>query len=416
MISRVRGTEDVLDLTLRNFIYKMAQNHLQQYNFTEIQTPILEHTNLFIHSLGAETDVVSKEMYVFNEDDEKSICLRPEATASTIRACFENRIERFPWKTFLFGPMFRKERPQKGRFRQFTQLNVEVIGSKSIAQDAFFIKMLDRFFNESFRLENYVIKLNFLGCLQDRQKHKQELVDYLNSVKSKICKTCFERKDKNALRIFDCKNEECKKLYKTAPKLIDYLCDQCHGEWSELKELLNTLSVSYVVDSHLVRGLDYYNKTVFEFTSRDLGAQDAFCGGGRYSLGRQVGAKDDFDCIGVAVGIERLVLLLQNVKDKLFVPQTPPLHIVLPVSEKQDSLGLLLANQLQLNGLACDILLEKASMTNMMKKANKMGAKYVFILGEEEQDTLTVMVKNMHTGGSKRIRQSEIVDQLRNVF
>jgi histidyl-tRNA synthetase len=262
-IARVRGTEDFLDLTLHNFVLDQVEKHLQIYNYSEIQTPILEHTSLFVRSLGAETDVVSKEMYTFQTSGEDSICLRPEATSSGVRAYVENRVEKAPWKVYTYGPMFRHERPQKGRWRQFSQINIEAYASNSIAQDAYFIKMLDALFTEILKLETYVIKLNFLGCSEDRKAHKQSLLEFLETKITEICETCTTRKDKNTLRVFDCKNETCKSLYTKAPKLLDHLCTACSSEWKELTNILQMLSVSFVIDTALVRGLDYYNKTVF---------------------------------------------------------------------------------------------------------------------------------------------------------
>ena len=414
MISRVRGTQDLLDLNLNNFIIEQIKKHVQNYNFTYIQTPILEYTKLFIHSLGEQTDVVSKEMYVFPNDGSKedSICLRPEATASVMRAYFENRVEEKPWKVFSFGSMFRRERPQKGRWREFTQLNFEVINSNSVAQDAQFIKMLNSFFSNKLKIENYVLKLNFLGCLEDRTKHKEKLNEYLESFSTKICETCLKRKDSNILRVFDCKNPKCQEIYKNAPKLTDFLCTECNTEWNKLQETLHILSINFILDPKLVRGLDYYNKTVFEFASPDLGAQDAFCGGGRYSLGKEVGAKDDFPSVGAAIGLGRLLLLAQNNIDKLNISQAPALSLILPMSEKQHSLALLMANELQTNNICTDILLEGASIKSMMRKANKMGAKQVLILGDEEQNNNTVTVKNMQTGESKVIKQPDILENL----
>ncbi len=414
MISRVRGTQDLLDLNLNNFIIEQIKKHVQNYNFTYIQTPILEYTKLFIHSLGEQTDVVSKEMYVFPSDGSKedSICLRPEATASVMRAYFENRVEEKPWKVFSFGSMFRRERPQKGRWREFTQLNFEVINSNSVAQDVQFIKMLNSFFSDKLKIENYVLKLNFLGCLDDRIKHKEKLNEYLESFSTEICETCLKRKDSNILRVFDCKNPKCQEIYKDAPKLTDFLCTECSTEWNKLQETLHILSINFILDPKLVRGLDYYNKTVFEFASPDLGAQDAFCGGGRYSLGKEVGAKDNYPSVGAAIGLGRLLLLAQNNIDKLNISQAPALYLILPMSEKQHDLALLMANELQTNNICTDILLEGASIKSMMRKANKMGAKQVLIFGDDEQNNNTVTIKNMQTGESKVVNQSDVINNL----
>lgn len=413
MIARVRGTEDLLDLTLYNFIVGKTQEHFGRHNFNQISTPILEHTQLFVHSLGTSTDVVSKEMYIIDGDQENSICLRPEVTAATIRACFENHIDRFPWKVFNIGPMFRRERPQKGRLRQFHQISIEVIGTSAIGQDAQFIKMLDTLFSNVFKIENYALKINFLGCSSDRVTHKEKLIAFLNGLVDQICPTCIERKDKNTLRVFDCKNETCKSLYTQAPRLTDCLCTTCAQEWHTLQTLLQLTSVNYIIDTNLVRGLDYYNRTVFEFFSKDLGAQDTFCGGGRYSLGREVGAKQDYESIGAAMGIERLLLLLEPLQHQLALTQPPVLHVILPLANEQDALALLLANTLQQNKLATDIVFEKASMTNMLKKANRTGAKYVLILGEQEQLDGAVTIKNMMTGHTETVKQTEVINFLK---
>jgi histidyl-tRNA synthetase len=411
MISSVRGTEDVLDLTLTTFILNRASSYFEQNNFSQISTPILEHSKLFFHSLGQQTDVVSKEMYVFDAaDKEDSICLRPEATAAVIRACHENRIDRFPWKVFSYGPMFRKERPQKGRLRQFHQINLEIVGSLSTAQDAHFIKMLDTFFTDKLIIENYVLKLNFLGCFDDRTKYRAYLVAFLDTIKDQLCQNCLQRKDTNPLRVFDCKNETCKALYVHAPKLTDHLCVACNEEWLQLRDLLQLLSVNFIVDNSLVRGLDYYQKTVFEFTSKELGAQNAFCGGGRYSLGKEVGARNNYECIGAALGMERLIMLLELNKAKLPLPQSPALLVIMPIKKEQDPLALLLNETLQRQGLCTEILYEKASVSNMMKKANRLGAKYVLTLGEDEQQNGTVTVKNMQSGETTSIKQTGVAD------
>ncbi|MFH1831814.1 MAG: histidine--tRNA ligase [bacterium] len=417
MISRVRGTQDYIDLVLYNFALDGIKKHLALYNFSEIQTPILEHTELFVHSLGSDTDVVSKEMYVFESggeaSSEKSICLRPEGTAPVIRACFENSIQRFPWKVFMHGPMFRRERPQKGRYRQFHQTTVEVVGSLSIAQDVQLIKMFDALFSQVFKLEDYILKINFLGCLNDRKEHKNQLRAFLDQNINNICQTCVARKDTNTLRVFDCKNEACAELYKNAPKLTQFLCETCAQEWTVLQKNLEMLSVSHVIDPTLVRGLDYYNKTVFEFASMNLGSQNAFLGGGRYNLGHQVGAKQDYECVGAAIGMERLLLLIEQNKNKYTFASQQALHVILPLSLEQHSVALLLAQDLQDHGFATEIVFEKASMTNMMKKADKLGASFALIIGDDEQKNGTVSVKNMSTGVDQKIAQSELVTFLK---
>ncbi|MFI5333516.1 MAG: histidine--tRNA ligase, partial [Candidatus Babeliales bacterium] len=286
MISRVKGTQDFLDLSLFNAIVDQCKRQAAVYGFTEIATPILEHTELFKRSLGLHTDVVNKEMFIIQtsseNDESESICLRPEATASIVRAFVENHVQQTPWKVFTYGPMFRHERPQKGRYRQFHQISLEIIGSAAVAQDVQLIKMLDRFFSEKLLCSNYALHINYLGCAQDRAAYTATLKKFLDSVSNYLCPLCTERKEKNILRIFDCKNPNCQQVYTKAPHITDALCTACATEWHQLQEQLSLLSVSYHHNPTLVRGLDYYSKTVFEFVSGNLGAQNAFCAGGRY--------------------------------------------------------------------------------------------------------------------------------------
>ncbi|HRN78306.1 MAG TPA: histidine--tRNA ligase [Candidatus Dependentiae bacterium] len=417
MISRVKGTQDFLDLTLFNFIVTQAKKHLATYHFTEISTPIIEPLDLFKRSLGEYTDVVSKEMFLIDTRGEshEKICLRPEATAPTIRAFIENGIQQTPWKVYSYGPMFRYERPQKGRFRQFNQISIEAIGSNSIFQDVQLIKMLDRFFHENLRLNNYALQINFLGCFDDRKAYRLVLKEFLESPQAQaaMCETCKIRKDINAMRIFDCKSVSCQQLYKEAPFIVDHLCDTCGFEWALLQEQLQLLSVSCTYNPTLVRGLDYYNKTVFEFTSQALGAQSTFCGGGRYDqLVSQLGGKHDQPSIGAGIGIERVMLLLEPFRDTLPLPQKPKLHIVVPMAEEQIPLALLFADMLQAADLCTDIILKIDSMKDMMRKVNKLGATYALILGEQEQTDNTVTIKNMVTGAQETVKQVEAMKYL----
>ncbi|HJM69233.1 MAG TPA: histidine--tRNA ligase, partial [Candidatus Babeliales bacterium] len=327
-MNKIKGTQDFIDLQLFNFIIDKARKQCEQYNFSQIATPILEPTELFKRSLGTETDVVSKEMYTVDTGPNgDNICLRPEATASTIRAFIENKIQQTPWKVFSWGAMFRHERPQKGRFRQFHQFNLEVIGSNAISEDALCVKMLDSLFSDSFGISEYALMINFLGKPEERRTYVVVLNKYLDTVIDKACKTCVVRKESNILRVFDCKNETCQSLYKDAPKIVDNLTESAE-EWKQLQEQLDLLSVSYTVDPKLVRGLDYYSKTVFEFVSPNLGSQNTFCGGGRYNnLVKAIGGKQDQPSIGASIGIERLMMVLEPLKDTLALPQPAALTI-----------------------------------------------------------------------------------------
>jgi len=417
MIPRVKGTQDFLDLTLFNFIITTIKKHLSQYHFTEIQTPLIEYLDLFQRSLGQHTEVVSKEMFVIesrHESGDDRICLRPEVTASIVRAFNENHIQHTPWKVFSYGPCFRYERPQKGRYRQFHQVTMEIIGSASVLQDVQFIIMLDRFFKYVMGVVRYELNINFLGCADDRVNFIQTLKDFLKSDEAQgICGQCQERKERNIMRIFDCKNSGCQTIYRNAPHITDHVCDICAQEWQQLQDQLSHMSVVYAHRPTLVRGLDYYNKTVFEFVSKDLGAQDAFCGGGRYNqLVQQLGAKEDYPSVGAAIGLERLMLLLELVQDKLAIPKPPILHTIIPMSTEQHSLALMLADTLREAELCVDILFD-GSVKSMFRKASKCGAAYVLVLGETEQQSNTVTIKDMVTGDEQLVPQSDVVSFLK---
>ena len=242
MIQKTKGTQDFLDLTLFNFIITKIKPHLNMYHFIEIATPIVESLELFQRSLGKETDVVTKEMFLIDTPEKKEkICLRPEGTAPTVRAFIEQGTMQTPWKVFSYGPMFRYERPQKGRYRQFHQVTIEVIGSASVCEDVQLIKMLDRLFTNVFFLDNYGLAINFLGCYEDRDRFKELLRIFLDNIEESICQTCLVRKEKNILRIFDCKNENCSNIYQNAPHISDNLCKNCENEWQVLQEQLRML-------------------------------------------------------------------------------------------------------------------------------------------------------------------------------
>lgn len=412
-MAKVKGTQDFVDLKLYNYIADTASKYLEVNNYKQIMTPIIEHLDLFKRSLGVATDVVNKEMFIIQQEGEEKnpICLRPEATAATIRAFLENGIQNLPWKVFSVGPMFRYERPQKGRFRQFHQLNIEFVGSDNVYQDADFIKMLDKLFSSKLKLDNYALHINYLGSFEDRKNFSTVLKKFLDSVADKICKTCLERKDTNTLRVLDCKNPDCQTIYNSAPKTAEHLSAESKKEWQTLQDVLEMLSVSFVINSKLVRGLDYYNKTIFEFVSSDLGSQSAFCGGGRYDgLVKEISdGKQDVPSMGAAIGIERLMILLENRELDI---QEEPLHVIMPLSEEQFVLAMLVEQELLKANFAVETILEKSSLKSMMRKANKMGAKYSLIIGEDEQKNRTVLVKNMVNGQENVINQPKLVDFL----
>ncbi len=420
MITRIKGTQDFLNMSLYNWIVQKVKKHLITYNFHEISTPIIEPLELFRRSLGLETDVVSKEMYQVISDHTESgssekICLRPEITASIMRAFVNAAIQETPWKVFSVGPAFRHERPQKGRFRQFHQLSMEIIGSESIFQDVLFIAMLDAFFAQSLKLQGYALLINYLGTRQDRAEYQKVLKEFLEKNIIELCNLCKHRMNTNIMRVFDCKQEKCQALYHQAPTLIDTMSQESALEWQQLKESLEELSVTFSVKPTLVRGLDYYNKTVFEFVAMQdgLGSQNTFCGGGRYdSLATQIGAKNDYPSIGAAIGMERLQMLLEA--QGVLVPhdEIPSLSVVIPLTAQQQPLGLQIVQMLHKKGVCADIVLDKTSIKSMFKAADKMHARYAILIGEDEQATGTATIKNMTTGLETKVAQRDITDHI----
>jgi histidyl-tRNA synthetase len=410
MIQRVKGTQDWLSLDLFNRFIQIVQQHLTLYQYHEIKTPVLEPTELFHRTLGVTTDVVSKEMFILktvHEDD--ALCLRPEATASTVRAFIEHGISELPWQVFSYGPMFRYERPQKGRFREFHQVTIENIGVASISNDVELITMLDRLFHTTLKLENYALTINFLGSYADREKYRDKLKAFLDSpAAADICETCTARKTANIMRVFDCKNPTCQTIYTLAPYIVDHLSAESKVEWQRLQEQLALLSISFTVDKRLVRGLDYYNKTVFEFVSEDLGAQKTFCGGGRYDgLVKLIDGKQEQPAVGAAIGIERILLLLEQ-SQTVMLPQKKALTVIIPVAEEQKNVALLLADELRSHERCVQTLLDNASVKSMLRKANKLGATYAVLIGEDEQQKHEVTLKHMVTGTEQRVKQHEL--------
>jgi len=285
-----------------------------------------------------------------------------------------------------------------------------------VMQDVQLITMLERLFQEKFNLDTYALIINFLGCADDRARFRTKLYDFVSSVQEFLCSNCMIRKEHNLMRVFDCKIETCQAQYRAAPHIADNLCIACDHEWHQVQEQLHILSVSFSYSPLLVRGLDYYDKTVFEFSSANLGAQTAFCGGGRYNrLASHLGSEKDFPAVGASIGIERLMLLLEPMMSSLPLEQEPPLQIIIPMGVEQQSIALLLADELQAQNLCVDIFVDDDSMKSKMKRANKMGAAHVLIIGSDEQAQRKVMIKKMITGTEELVDQSNVVFYLSKI-
>lgn len=411
--TRVRGTEDLLSMASWNALCDVIKSVLKIHAFAEIRTPSIEKTELFVRAVGTDTDIVSKEMYTFTTVSEGSICLRPELTAPMVRAFYENSVDVSPWKVFQFGPAFRHERPQKGRLRQFYTCSIEVMNAPSVGHDISAIVMLDRIF-KALDLKDYVLNLNFLGVASDRAAHRTALRDFLCVNDEKLCEMCRFRRDKNVLRVFDCKNEACQALYVNAPQLSYYFSADSSAEWERIKKELMLLSVNYIQNPMLVRGLDYYNGVVFEFTSNALGSQSTFCGGGRYDLSQSLGKKELLPSVGAGIGLDRVMMILEAQNNPLARQSSPnKLIAIVPMDEAQESLSLQLSHTLFYAGLASEIIFDGAGMKQKMRRADKLNAAFALVLGDREAAAGVAMVKDMATGESFEIALRDIAGILK---
>ncbi len=405
MIKIQKGTKDILptDISVWHFMEEKAQEIFKNYGAKEIRTPIFEATELFARGVGDTTDIVNKEMYTF-EKSERSLTLRPENTAGVVRSFIENGMHRLsaPVKLWYHGPMFRYERPQAGRQRQFHQVGVEIFGIKESTADAEAILMAVNYL-KSLGLLDLSVEINSLGCPKCREVFKTRLKEVLKPHLSNLCPDCQERYEKNPLRLLDCKVDECKKIYETeeiqAVIQSDYICEECSEHFESLKRYLDTLNINYSINKLLVRGLDYYNRTVFEIKSNNLGSQNAVCGGGRYdSLVKNLGGEDT-PAVGFAMGMERLAALIgEKVSEKTsaFVVSNNTVE------------ALKLAEELRAKNISCEIDLTNKKFVKQLEKASKV-AKYALILGEDEINSNKVTVKNMETSEQKTVSRENIV-------
>jgi len=406
VIKAIRGFNDVLPSEIEKwqFIEKTTRAVFENFGFSEIKIPILEKTELFSRSIGESTDIVEKEMYTFQDRSGDSLTLRPEATASMARAYLEHHLyARNPVaKLYFIGPMFRHERPQKGRYRQFYQIDVEIFGVAHPMADAEVMVMLMEFFNQV-GLDSVELQINTLGCEDCRPRYREELTKFLAKNVAQLCSDCKRRIETNPLRILDCKVETCREVVAGAPLVIDFICDQCTGHFERVRGYLKLLNTPFVLNPKMVRGLDYYTRTVFEAVSPKIGAQNAVTAGGRYDhLMRDIGGPD-IPGIGFAMGIERIVLL---VPEKRGVVQSLDLFIA-ALGEKAQLKAFELANRLHLEGIKTEIDYEGRSLKAQMRRADKLNSRYVLILGEEEMKTGRAILRDM----GKKVQEEINLDQ-----
>ncbi|MBI5102461.1 MAG: histidine--tRNA ligase [Nitrospirae bacterium] len=391
---------DVLppDIYIWQKLEKTAFEVLSRYGFREMRTPVVESTALFSRGIGEATDIVEKEMYTFEDKGGRSLTLRPEGTASAVRCYVENQLYNLPspQKYYYWGPMFRYERPQAGRYRQFYQLGVEAFGSDSPALDAELLSMLRHFLLKS-GLEGLNFQINSIGCRACRPDFIKALLEYLGAGLEGLCADCRRRYSANPLRILDCKASGCQELRKGAPRVTDHLCDGCHDHFDKFQHYLKLLDVPFSLNHEMVRGLDYYTRTTFEVTSENLGAQNAVTAGGRYDgLVREFGGPDT-PAFGFAVGMERLVELLRQAPGQ-DVPR-PGIFIAV-IGERAHSEALLTAEVLRADGSWVEVGEHTASLKNQLRKADRLSAEYVFIIGDEELDAGSIKWKRLSDSAS----------------
>lgn len=410
MINIPKGTKDVLPNQSYKWQYieETAREVARAFNFKEVRTPVFEHTELFQRGVGETTDVVNKEMYTFEDKGGRSITLKPEGTAGVVRLFLENGLASspLPVKAYYITPAFRYERPQAGRLREFHQFGLEVFGSASPETDAEVILAAFSFLNK-LGLKGVKLQLNSIGCPICRNQYNTALKNYFRPHLDEMCPTCRSRFDKNPLRILDCKEEGCKKYTSGAPEILDYLCDDCKNHFEKVKSLLDSAGVEYTVNSRIVRGLDYYTKTVFEFVSTEIGAQGTVCGGGRYDgLIGQLGG-NPLPAIGFAAGIERILLLMENTSAG-FPEEQKPLIYIAGMDETSRNLAFKTALELRGNGVCAEVDHMGRSVKAQFKYADKISAKFVAVIGENEVKTKTVNLKKMSDGTSKEVKIEDL--------
>ena len=417
MINKPRGTEDVLpkDSGLWQKVENIARETADIFGYKEIRTPVFESTELFQRGVGDTTDVVQKEMYTFEDKGGRSITLKPEGTACLVRSYIENSLYANPQPTKLMYiiPCFRYEKPQSGRLREFHQFGIECFGAENPTTDAEVISLASMFLKNA-GVKNVKLNINSIGCPDCRGKYNESLKSYFNSNKGELCETCLERLEKNPMRILDCKSPVCSKIAENAPKMIDYLCEDCSNHFESVKARLDKMGIEYFVNSDIVRGLDYYTKTVFEFTSDALGAQSTVCGGGRYSgLVEELGGKPA-EGIGFAVGLERLILIIKSQNEDAEVTQTPDIFFG-TIGENAEAEAQKLIYELRKMGVYAEQDLCGRSVKAQMKYADKLGAKYSMVLGDDEIANGVANLKNMTDGETKEIKinPDEIVKEIK---
>jgi histidyl-tRNA synthetase len=407
----IKGTKDVLpkDVHKNQYIEATALDIASKFGYKEIRTPVFEHTELFQRGVGDTTDVVQKEMYTFDDKGGRSITLRPEGTAGAVRSYLENGLcnEALPQKVCYLISCYRYEKPQAGRLREFHQFGVECFGSASPLADAEIIALAKSLF-DTLGVKDLSLEINSIGCPTCRAEYHKALKKYFSSRKDELCDTCKSRLDRNPMRILDCKSPICHEIAEGAPVVIDYLCDECKEHFENVQKYLKAQNIEYTINPQIVRGLDYYTKTVFEFVSNSIGAQGTVCGGGRYDgLVEELGGQHT-PSLGFAMGIERLMLLMEAQGCEFPEAEKPDLFIV-ALGEKATLKAVEIAKDMREEGFSALLDLNQRSVRAQMKYADKLGAKFNVVIGDNEVEAKTAKLKNMQTGEETEINLDTFV-------
>lgn len=408
----IKGTKDVLpkDVHKNQYIEATALDIASKFGYKEIRTPVFEHTELFQRGVGDTTDVVQKEMYTFDDKGGRSITLRPEGTSGAVRSYLENGLcnEALPQKVCYLTSCYRYEKPQAGRLREFHQFGVECFGSASPLADAEIIALAKSLF-DTLGVKDLSLEINSIGCPTCRAEYHKALKEYFSSRKDELCDTCKSRLDRNPMRILDCKSPICHEIAEGAPVVIDYLCDECKEHFENVQKYLKAQNIEYTINPQIVRGLDYYTKTVFEFVSNSIGAQGTVCGGGRYDgLVEELGGQHT-PSLGCAIGIERLMLLMEAQGCEFPEAEKPDLFIV-ALGEKATLKAVEIAKDMREEGFSALLDLNQRSVRAQMKYADKLGAKFNVVIGDNEVEAKTAKLKNMQTGEETEINLDTFVN------
>ena len=410
-----KGVHDILpdDHEFYTYIKKVVRHRLRQAGFKRISTPIFEYTDVFARSIGGATDIVEKEMYTFKDKKGRSLTLKPEGTAGVVRAFIQHGMQQLPQPLELYyiEPHFRYDRPQKGRYRQFWQFGYEIIGELDPALDAQVIFLANKI-NEDLGIDKlFDIQLNTIGSLEDRQKYMQALTDYYYGKERSLCEHCKERLQKNPLRLLDCKNEDCMILAELAPKMTDYLSKESHEYYEDVKEFLTELDIEFKENPKLVRGLDYYTNTVFEFWDSKEGAQNAIGGGGRYDGLVELMGGQPTPAVGYAAGMERIIAHMK--REKIRVPSKDYIHVfVAQLGKEAKKKSLVLIDEMREAGIKTIGALGKGAMKQQLKLADKFNAPYTLIMGITEVREGTAIIRNMEKGSQEIVKFDQVIDEL----